>query len=382
MVKLKKVKPIDEEMLKAISYTWNRDEDGSYIVKDNLVVLSEDEADEYYKAANTLYEMYENGAEYVIKNNLFEELDIPPSMVNLIKHSWKFQRGEHLYGRFDFSGGVDGLEIKLIEFNADTPTLLLETSLVQLMILEYNNLKEYKQFNNIYEAIVAKYRELASLKKGEYSRFLFSSVDDIEEEISTTKLLQKIADDAGCITNFSYLDKTYFSEGAVLDENEIEYDYWFKLYPWEEMADLEPDLLELLKSNLLNKETNILNPAYTLLFQSKGMLKILYDLYPDSPYLLKTSFKPLKEKYVKKNSFGREGANIDIVENGEILHSTDGIYDKYKPIYQAFATFAQDTDLNYYQAGVFFSGEACGVGFRRGSIVLDDMSQFVGHIVI
>jgi glutathionylspermidine synthase len=112
------------------------------------------------------------------------------------------------------------------------------------------------------------------------------------------------------------------------------------------------------------------------------MLAILYELFPDSPYLLKTLFEPIKEKYVKKRMFGREGANIDIVEDGKVLTTTDGIYDEYKAVYQEYENFVKDEEGNYYQAGVFYSDGACGLGFRRGAEILDDMSVFVGHIVL
>jgi glutathionylspermidine synthase len=36
---------------------------------------------------------------------------------------------------------------------------------------------------------------------------------------------------------------------------------------------------------------------------------------------------------------------------------------------------------NSYQAGVFFAYEACGLGFRRGEKILNNMSKFVGHII-
>ena len=41
------------------------------------------------------------------------------------------------------------------------------------------------------------------------------------------------------------------------------------------------------------------------------------------------------------------------------------------------------TDSNgvTYQAGVFYAYEACGLGFRRGEKILNNMSKFVGHMV-
>jgi len=382
MPQIKKVRPLKDTMLYKIGYTWFKDIDGEYIIKDKMIEITKDEAEAYYKAANTLYTMYEVGAEHVINNNLFNELDIPPNMISYIKKSWKYERENHLYGRFDFSGGIDGIPIKLIEFNADTPTLLLETSVIQWMLLQYNDLNNYQQFNNVYQAITKKFKILLGNKKGNFTRLLFSSINNNEEEINTTRLLQMIANDAGGVTNFSYLKDTFFNDGIVLDVYDNKYDYWFKLYPWEDIAESEPDLLKLLNTTNSKIKTHTLNPAYTLLYQSKGMLKILYDLYPNSPYLLKTSYSPLKEKYVKKNTFGREGANIDIVDtNGSILHSTSGIYSKYKSIYQAYASYPKDKNLNFYQAGVFFSDEACGISFRMGSEILDDMSKFIGHVI-
>jgi len=50
-------------------------------------------------------------------------------------------------------------------------------------------------------------------------------------------------------------------------------------------------------------------------------------------------------------------------------------------IYQEFVELPKDEDGRFYQAGVFFAYEACGVGFRRGDMIIDNMSKFVGHIV-
>lgn len=354
------IKPISKDALDKMNYTWHNDEDGEYILKTAVISLSEKEAQAYHNASNEIYKMYEKGAQYVIQNNLFDALDIPPSLIPYIKESWQNERENHLYGRFDLSGGIDDKPIKLIEFNSDTPTLLLESSVIQAMLL--NGLADAKQYNNVYEAISLKFEKIAKSKKGEFTRFLFSCVQNIEEERITTQFLQEMATHKGLLTSFEYLENLGF---------ENKEDFWFKLYPWEDMQNFES-----------NARTSMLNPAFTLLYQSKGMLAILYELFPESPYLLKTSFEPIKEKYVKKRMFGREGANIDIVENGKVLSTTDGIYDEYKAVYQEYENFVKDEEGNYYQAGVFYSDGACGLGFRRGAEILDDMSVFVGHIVL
>ena len=174
-----------------------------------------------------------------------------------------------------------------------------------------------------------------------------------------------------------------FDEDGIFDADDNKYEYWFKLYPWEDIAHDEPELATTLAGIIQNQNAIILNPAYTLLFQSKGMLKILSDLFPDSPYLLKTSFEPLKGiKHVEKTVFGREGANTKIVESdGDIVEQTDGPYDNYKKVYQEYVEFNRDENGAKYQAGVFFAYEACGLGYRRGGKILDNMSKFVGHLI-
>jgi glutathionylspermidine synthase len=144
----------------------------------------------------------------------------------------------------------------------------------------------------------------------------------------------------------------------------------------------EPELCDILTNVVKNKQAIILNPAYTLLFQSKGILKILWDLYPNHPLLLETSFEPLKgKKQVAKVTFGREGENIEIYdENMNIIEKRDGEYQNYNKVYQEYVEFPKNGN-EYYQAGVFFSYEACGLGYRKGSIILDNMSKFVGHKV-
>ncbi len=60
---------------------------------------------------------------------------------------------------------------------------------------------------------------------------------------------------------------------------------------------------------------------------------------------------------------------------------TNGVYENGKPTYQEYVEFNKDNQGNYYQAGVFYAYEACGLGFRKGGKILDDSSKFVGHII-
>ena len=392
MVSLQQLNPLKDSTLEELGFTWHTDADGSKYVSDALVQITSEEAEAYYTATNEIYDMYVEAAEYVIENDLFFDLGIPFNLVDAIKKSWENDVHWHIYGRFDLAGGIDGEQIKLIEFNADTPTGLFETALLQWALLKHNNMDEESQFNNVYEAISNNFKRLICLfdeletfdERYDNWKILFSSIAGNDEEEATTKLLQQMATDAGFNTSFEYLENTHFDEDGIYDADENKYEYWFKLYPWEDIAHDEPELATTLTNIMDSQEAIILNPAYTLLFQSKGMLKILYDLFPDSPYLLPTSFEPLQGlKQVEKTVFGREGANTKIIDsNGSELVKTDGPYDNYKKVYQEYVDFPKDSNGNKYQAGVFFAFEACGMSFRKGGEVMDNMSKFVGHVIV
>ena len=120
------------------------------------------------------------------------------------------------------------------------------------------------------------------------------------------------------------------------------------------------------------------------MFQSKGFLKYMYDLFPECPYLLQTDFQPLEGvKQVRKPFFGREGANTAIIEeNGTVVEETGGEYENYPVVYQEFAQMPEDKEGSRYQAGLFYGNEAVALAYRKGGLILDNLSKFVGHRLI
>ncbi|HHD80898.1 MAG TPA: glutathionylspermidine synthase family protein, partial [Campylobacterales bacterium] len=325
-MKLTPIKVPDNKFLEQIGFFWHTDPDQTPYVASEIVDITPNEADAYYEAVNELYEMFVEAGEYVIENDLLHEIGIPFNLIDAVKMSWDNDVNWHLYGRFDLAGGVDGKPIKLIEFNADTPTALFETAILQWAMLKYNNMEETHQFNDVYEAIRDNFKRLIVLD-GDLNNFdqeyegwkiLFSSVKDNEEEESTVKLLQTIAEDAGFVTEFAYMEDVEFDDKEGVFYNNLNYEYWFKLFPWEDIAIEESELARLMTQIMHNKKAIFLNPAYTLMFQSKAFMKILWDLYPNHPLLLETDFKPLQGiAQVEKKIFGREGANTIIVDKNE-----------------------------------------------------------------
>lgn len=388
-MKIKKLEKNPVQFLKSEGWEWIPGEDTLPYVTQDLVVVSEKEAEAYFEAANTLYHMFQDAAQHIIDNNLFEAMGISANLIPLIKYSWENDENWHLYGRFDFAGGLDNKPIKLIEFNADTATCIPETALMQWASLKVNGLEESNQFNTVFEALTEAFIEIKNSNSQLAPAILFSTMEGYPEDKSNVDVLMEAARLAGFETEHEYIELVEFSETEGVYKQNVEigtftpYDFWFKLVPWEFIADKEPELLNILTKRVLEGKLVVLNPAYTMLFQTKGILKVLWDLYQYHPLLLETSFEPLKNKaQVQKVVLGREGANVKIIRaSGTTENFSTGDYSRQKMVYQEYTEFVKDKQGAYYQAGVFVSGEACGLGFRKGGQIIDNKAQFCGHII-
>nr|MBP3724472.1 glutathionylspermidine synthase family protein [Campylobacter sp.] len=385
-----KISPLRTDYLEKIGFSWHTDLDNSPYITDELVQVSQNECEAYYNAANELYDMFIKAAQYVIDNDLFHDLGIPFNLIEIIKMSWENEVHWHLYGRFDFAGGLDGEPIKLLEFNADTPTGVFETAILQWAMLKQNNLEENSQFNDLFDGLIENFRRLVTLEDdtskfdelNEGWKILFSTVSGSDEDTTTTRFLQAAAKQAGFETNFAFVDEIEFSDDEGIFYNGQNYEYFFKLIPWESIAISEGELALILTNIIKNQKAIILNPAYTLLFQSKGIMKILWDLYPNHPLLLESKFSPLNKKQVKKPFLAREGANVSILdENKNVICENGGEYGDGKFLYQEYVELNKDKNGSKYQAGVFFAYEGCALGFRKGGEILDNYSKFTGHII-
>ena len=73
-----------------------------------------------------------------------------------------------------------------------------------------------------------------------------------------------------------------------------------------------------------------------MVLSNKAILPVLYELFPDSPYLLRAGFEPIGETYVVKPIYSREGSNVTIVQDGRTIAETGGDYTEGPHIYQEF----------------------------------------------
>jgi glutathionylspermidine synthase len=149
----------------------------------------------------------------------------------------------------------------------------------------------------------------------------------------------------------------------------------------------EPRLMDIFTDITLQEKAIILNPAYSMLFQSKGILKILWELYPNHPNLLETTDNARDFRgrpYVEKVLFGREGENIQVVdETGRTRERNHGDFGHFPKIYQSYTQLPVDSDGDIYQAGVYYTGQASALSFRRrDGLIVDADAEFVGHYLL
>ncbi len=263
-------------------------------MSDTLLEVKEHDAQAYYDAANTLYDMYVEAADYIIENDLFFDIGIPFNLVEAIKKSWENDVHWHIYGRVLLSGGLEGKPLRLKGFEADAPHYLLETALYQYETLKARGIDTEQQYNEVYERVSDNFKRLitlfdeTSLFEERYDgwRILFSSLAENAADEKAVQFLQQMADDAGFETEFEYLQNVHFGADGIATSEGEEFEYWYKHYRWSELAHDEPELLVTLTEIMKNQKAIILNPAYTALFEAKGITDILKKLYPDSPYLV------------------------------------------------------------------------------------------------
>ena len=346
---------------------------GNYYDETAAYEFSTAEIEAIETATAQIHDMCLEAVAYVIKNKLWSRMFIKPYFAEFIEKSWK-EDACSLYGRLDLA--YNNGNIKLLEFNADTPTGLLEASVIQWYWLqEYN--KRFDQFNSIHEKLVS---HMGVCKDYFQNKTLhFTAVRDHTEDYMTVKYLEDCASQAGVNTHFLYIDEISLdTENRFCTPEGGPIDGIFKLYPWEWLFNEEFGQYLPVSNNL---EMNWVEPAWKAILSNKMILVILHELFPDSPYILPARFnRQLSGSYVRKPVFSREGANVTIVKKGVVADETGGDYGDEGFIYQQY-TELPDFSKNIPIIGSWLiGGVPAGMGIRESSkLITNNTSRFVPH---
>lgn len=304
-------------------------------------------------------------------------LGLPPEALRLALESLR-KNPPSLYGRFDLRYDGAG-PATMLEYNADTPTGLVESSVAQWFWLQ-DVMPHRDQWNSLHERLIMQWRKLAPAFPSRTVHFAHTDAGG-NEEWMTVAYLRDTADQAGLTTigldmrdiGFDAVSRTFVD----LADRPIE--ACFKLYPWEDM------LREEFGGHILADPDGVtwLEPLWKVLLSNKALLAALWRLYPNHENLLPAFLDTpggLTE-WVAKPLHGREGDNIRIHANGVQLEQPGG-YGAEGYCYQQWAPLPDFAGNKAVLGCWVIDGKAAGLGMRESdSYVTDYFARFVPHVV-
>jgi glutathionylspermidine synthase len=377
-------RPDYQQRLESVGFSFHSWD--NYWCEEAAYVFDADQIDELEDATQQLHQMYLSALEHVLDNQLLHRFVIPEPFHALIKTSFE-QQDPSLYGRFDLA--YDGKNPpKLLEYNADTPTSLLESAVAQWYWLEDQRIQhpDWDQFNSLHEKLVVRWQQL-----GLEGPIHFSCLADNEEDWVCTHYLMDTAMQAGLEVQHIHLEDIGVatlensSQSCLVDLNNQPILNLFKLYPWEWLLreDVSQVLLQSVEESDL--QTKWIEPLWKSVLSCKALLPILWELFPNHPYLLPAFFQddPRAQQlndFAKKPLYSREGANVSLFKNKEKWHEDEGPYGEEGFIYQGLAQIPC-FDGFYPVLGAWVVGSnSAGLCIREDkSPITTNMSRFVPH---
>lgn len=369
-------------------------------------------------ACQDVHDMCCEAADYLVEHPeiMTSKMAIPTWAVKQITESWKRDPSwGSVYGRFDVCfGGLDHPDPRLrvpkfYEYNADTPTSIIESSTIQWRWLEQTGLGN-DQWNNLTEDLIRAWKrnlELIEQKIGHRCtvHFGMETGDEWGEDMMNTAVLMDTCELAGWPVKSIFMEQiTLGKDGRFYDAQGEHVDVIFKLYPWEWMMEQEfgkPCFENMNKIGQQNEHgeyiggTIWIEAPYKILWSNKALLPILWELFNDDPrskWLLETYFEnevpDSLTSYAKKAIFSREGRNCTLKEDGQVIsEGEDGCYGAEGYVCQELAmppVFQDDEGIDHYAVlGLWVvDGKPSGLGVREAlRPITANGSIFVPHSI-
>ncbi|MBU3867241.1 glutathionylspermidine synthase family protein [Streptomyces sp. 4503] len=374
-----------------VIYPLTRYPDGSlrpYWDESAYYAFSLPEVEALEEVVEELHRMSLAAAAHIVETGRFADLGIDdPRLAGLIAESWH-RRAEQpsVYGRFDLRYDGESGPAKLLEYNADTPTSLVEAASAQWFWME-DRFPGADQWNSLHERLVDAWRtQAALLPPGTPLYFAHSAGDELGEDLMTVAYLRETADQAGLSTEAISMEDIGWDRlsGRFVDKRFRFIRSCFKLYPWEWLTTdrFGPQVLDTLDNGGGTGSTLWIEPAWKMLLSNKALLAVLWELFPDHPHLLPAYLDGPRELaratgYVSKPLLGREGAGVTVHPPGEepVLRDEPCCYQELAPL--------PDFDGNRVVLGTWVvEGEAAGLGIRESAgLVTDEYARFIPHVI-
>lgn len=366
-----------QNRLEELGFGYHTEDNVPYWVESYYYSISENFADQVFDATTELWDMCIKAVDHVITNKKYELFQIPLFIQEHIEKSWEGDTPS-IYGRFDFAYDRTNNQLKVLEFNADTPTSLFETGVIQWNWMQHYFGTRKDQFNSVHEQLIESWGVIIPYLKG--NTLHFTCMRDTLEDLTNVEYLRDCAMQAGIHTKLIFIDDIGWNGENFVDlEDEIITDI-FKLYPWEWMV------YESFALHIPNDmaEAQWIEPSWKMILSNKALLAVLWELYPNHPLLLETYFDEPKgmKDYVKKPLLSREGANITLYRDNVIVEATAGDYGQEGYICQELAPLIKE-NTGYSIIGSWVIGQqACGITFRESDqLITTNKSRFIPHII-
>jgi glutathionylspermidine synthase len=327
----------------------------------------------------------------ILNQDRLAQMGIPAEAAPAIRAAWNSEPPA-LYGRLDLA--YDGTTIKLLEYNADTPTGLVEAAVAQWYWLE-DCYKDADQFNSLHEKLIAKWKDL----KDYIPSGVYFADGGSEEDRMTVSYLQDTAQQGGLKTRHIAMHEIGWDAKRLrfVDLNNRVMETLFKLYPWEWLLN-EPfaqQALSTLPPQAALQEYGPrkdrrqwgsmlwIEPIWKMMWSNKALLAILWELNPGHDLLLPAYLDGPHEltSYVRKPIFGREGAGIAVVRDGVAVEGVLTGENEQGYVYQALAPMATANGKTAVFGSWLVDGEPAGMGVRESTgLVTNNTSCFVPHL--
>ncbi|MEU4874894.1 glutathionylspermidine synthase family protein [Streptomyces sp. NPDC021608] len=348
-----------------------------------------DEVEALEETVEELHAMCLAAAARLVDSDRLADLGITdPRVAAAVAEAWR-RRAElpSVYGRFDLHYDGAG-PAKLLEYNADTPTSLVEAASPQWFWME-DRFPGADQWNSLHERLVDAWRRQAALlPPGSPLHFAHSAADELGEDLMTVAYLKETAQQAGLDTDWTSMEEIGWDplSGRFVDGGLRFIRSCFKLYPWEWLTTdrFAGHVLDTLDNGGGTGTTMWIEPAWKMLLSNKALLAVLWELYPGHPNLLPAYLDGPRELaattgYVAKPLLGREGAGVTIHEKG----AAPVVRDDEPCCYQQLAPLPS-FDGNHVVLGAWVvDEEPAGLGIRESSgLITDEYARFVPHVIL
>jgi glutathionylspermidine synthase len=309
-------------------------------------------------------------------------LKIPETFWPLISESWHRDEGS-LYGRLDLSFDGRG-PAKLLEYNADTPTSIFEAAVFQWTWLEQAIERRIipataDQFNSIHECLIDAWK-----KVGAGRHVHLAGTIENAEDAGTLAYLEDTARQAGLATTLIDIEDIGLrDDGSFADLDDRSIELVFKLYPWEWMFH------DAFGARLADAPTRWIEPPWKAILSNKGILPLLWEMFPDHPNLLPAFFEDdpnaaeLGASFVRKPLYSREGANVALISDGVTVVEQQGPYGAEGFIRQAFAPLPNFSQQYPVLGSWLIDHTPCGLSIREDeNPITGNTSRFLPHAIL